>query len=234
MFGGGGGGGWWIYVWGDEQGRKQRVTWALLQRVLGYAQPYRRHITWLLATILVTTGLGLLTPLIFRDFIDNALPNRDAARLNVLALGLIAIPIVNSLVQIFQRKLNSAVGEGVIYDLRVSLFAHMQRMSIRFFTNTKTGELMSRLNNDVVGAQRAISSTIVSIITNIVTVIATLAVLLALEWRLTVLGVLVLPFFILAARKIGGRLREIARHQMEYNAQMGAMMNETLNISTTP
>ena len=226
-----GGGGWWIYVWGDEEGREKRVSWALVRRVLAYARPYRARIWLLLATILVTTGLGLLTPLIFRDLLDQALPAGDTARLNWLALGLVAIPLASGAVRVFQRKLNATIGEGVIYDLRVSLFEHMQRMSIRFFTNTKTGELMSRLNNDVVGAQRAISSTIVDIITNVITVIATLAVMLTLEWRLTVLGVLVLPFFILAARQLGGRLREIARVQMEYNAQMNAMMNETLNIS---
>jgi ATP-binding cassette subfamily B protein len=226
-----GGGGWWVHMRDSADGEKPQVTWALLKRVLGYARPYRWHIVGLLVTILITTGLGLLTPLIFRDLIDNALTNGDVNRLNWLALGLVAIPIVTGFIRVFQRKLNSAIGEGVIYDLRVSLFEHIQHMSIRFFTNTKTGELMSRLNNDVVGAQRAISSTIVDIITNIVTVIATLAVMLALEWRLTILGVLVLPFFIMIARRMVGRLRDIARQQMEYNAQMNAMMNETLNIS---
>jgi ATP-binding cassette subfamily B protein len=232
--GGGGmfhGGGWFIYRNMDDEALNKRVSWPLFKRVLGYARPYRWHIVALLVTILFTTALGLLTPLIFRDLIDNALPNGDVQRLNILALGLIAIPIVSGVIRVFQRKLNSSVGEGVIYDLRVSLFEHIQRMSIRFFTNTKTGELMSRLNNDVVGAQRAISSTIVDIITNLITVIATLAVMLAMEWRLTILGVLVLPFFILIARRLGGRLRDIARQQMEYNAQMNAMMNETLNIS---
>jgi ATP-binding cassette subfamily B protein len=226
-----GGGGWWMYMRSDDEAQNKRVSWPLLKRVLGYARPYWTHIGLLLVTILITTGLGLLTPLIFRDLIDNALTHGDAQRLNVLALGLVAIPIIGGLIRVFQRKLNSAIGEGVIYDLRVALFEHIQRMSIRFFTNTKTGELMSRLNNDVVGAQRAISSTIVDIITNIFTVIATLAVMLAMEWRLTVLGVLVLPFFIFIARRLGGKLRDIARQQMEANAQMNAMMNETLNIS---
>jgi ATP-binding cassette, subfamily B, bacterial len=226
----GGGGGWWTLMRSDDS-KPQKVSWELLKRVLGYSRPYRLHIVLLLVTILVTTGLGLLTPLIFRDLIDNALVNGDANRLNILALGMVAIPIISGLIRVYQRKLNSDIGEGVIYDLRVALFRHMQRMSIRFFTNTKTGELMSRMNNDVVGAQRAISGTIVDIITNVVTVIATLAIMLALEWRLTILGVLVLPFFILIARRLIGRLRDIARMQMEYNAQMNAMMNETLNIS---
>ena len=141
------------------------------------------------------------------------------------------IPIISGGIRIWQRKLNVAIGEGVIYDLRVSLYQHLQQMSLRFFTNTKTGELMSRLNNDVVGAQNAISNTIVSIVTNVITVVATLAVMLGMKWQLTILGVMVLPLFVLVARRLGTRLQRIAREQMGYNAQMNAMMNETLNIS---
>jgi len=126
--------------------------------------------------------------------------------------------------------LNATVGEGVIYDLRVALYARLQRMSLHFFTNTRLGELMSRLNNDVVGAQTAISNTIVSIITNIIQVVALLVVMLTLEWRLTLISILILPLFILAARRMGTRLRDISRQQMEANAQMNATMNETLNI----
>src|SRR5205814_9622017 len=136
----------------------------LLRRVFSYARPYRWGIIGLLLLILMSTGLGLLTPLIFRDLIDHALPTGDVGRLNLLAVGLVLIPIFSGAIAIVSRKLNAAIGEGVIYDLRVNLYAHLQRMSLRFFTNTKTGELMSRLNNDVVGAQRAISNTIVDII----------------------------------------------------------------------
>jgi ATP-binding cassette, subfamily B, bacterial len=227
----GGGGGWSVYMHRSDDDQKPHLTWALLKRVLSYARPYTAGIALLLLFILVTTGLGLLTPLIFRDLIDHALPDGNANRLNILALGLILIPILGGLIRVVQRKINSNIGEGVIYDLRVALYTHLQRMSLRFFTNTKTGELMSRLNNDVVGAQTAISSTIVEITTNIVTVIATLAVMLTLEWRLTILGVAVLPLFILAAGRLGTKLRDIAREQMDHNARMNAMMNETLNIS---
>jgi ATP-binding cassette subfamily B protein len=214
-----------------DESKPANVSWALLRRVLAYARPYRWQIVGMLLAILVSTGLGLLTPLIFRDLIDNTLPNHNVGRLNLLALGLVLIPLANGVIGIAQRKLNASIGEGVIYDLRVSLFAHLQRMSLRFFTNTKTGELMSRLNNDVVGAQQAISNTIVSIITNIIQTVAMLAVMLSLEWRLTVLGMAVLPLFYFAVRRLGSRLREIAREAMEHNAQMNAMMNETLNIS---
>src|SRR5262249_49793671 len=161
----------------------------------------------ILLSILVTTGLGLLTPLIFRDLIDNALPNHDVNRLNVLALGLVLIPVFTSIIGMFSRRWDATVGEGVIYDLRVSLYAHMQHMSLRFFTNTKVGELMSRLNNDVVNAQSAIVDTFTSTIVYVVEVFATLAVMLAMEWRLTILSVAVLPMFIVLARRQGQRLR---------------------------
>ena len=224
------GGGWWRYLHSSDSAKPQ-VTRQLLLRVLAYAKPYRRPIAGMLLTILLTTLLGLLNPLIFREIIDGALAQRDMEKLHILALGLVLIPILNGGVRIVQRKLNVSIGEGVIYDLRVALYRHLQGMSLRFFTNTKTGELMSRLNSDVVGAQNAISNTIVSIVTNVITVIATLAVMLTMEWRLTILGVLVLPLFVIIARRLGMRLKHIAREQMQHNAQMNAMMNETLNIS---
>ncbi len=228
----GGGGGWWTYVSPRNEHSKRGIDRALLMRVLGYARPYRWHIVWMLGFILASTFLGLLTPLIFREMIDNALqPPGNAQLLNFLALGLVTIPIISGFISVLQRRINATVGEGVIYDLRVALFGHLQRMSLRFFTNTKTGELMSRLNGDVIGAQNAVSNVVVTIITNILSVIAILGVMLTLEWRLTILGVLVLPFFIIIARRTGSKLRDIFREQMENDARMNAMMNETLNIS---
>lgn len=227
---------WWRIVHNDIDKNKPNISRSLILRVLSYARPYWNRIGIMLIMILITTGLGLLTPLIFRDLIDNVLTQNgelygDINRLNILALGLVLIPVVSGLIRVVQRRINASVGEGVIYDLRVSLYEHLQKMSLRFFTNTKTGELMSRMNSDVVGAQNAISNTIVDILTNIVTVILTLAIMLTLEWRLTILGVAVFPFFMWIALKLGKRLRDIAREQMTHNAQMNAMMNETLNIS---
>jgi len=221
--------GWWgRYLHGTEQ--KPKVTWGLLKRVLSYSAPYRWHIAGMLVLILLTTGLQLLTPLILRDLIDRTIPAGNQTRLAALALCLLLIPATSGTITVLQRRLNSFVGEGVIYDLRVALFAHLQRMSLRFFTNTKVGELMSRLNNDVIGAQSAISNTIVSIVTELIQAAALLAVMLSLQWRLTLIGVVVLPPIVLAARRLGHRLRDIARQQMDANAQMNAMLNETLNI----
>jgi len=212
---------------GDE---KPKVTRELLLRVLNYAKPYWWHIGGMLVTILLTTGFSLVTPLIFRQMIDHTLPNKNFNQLILLAGALLAVPLIEGGINVVQRRLNSTVGEGVIYDLRVALFGKLQRMSLRFFTNTKVGELMSRLNNDVVGAQNAISNTIVSIITNIIEAIAILAVMLSLEWKLTLVSVLILPLFIFFAQRLGNVLRDIAREAMDHNAKMNAHMNETLNI----
>lgn len=225
------GGGWWAFLSYDEQQDRPALTWALLRRVWHFALPYRGKVTALLLTIVLISGLTLVSPLLFRDLIDNAIPARDTGRLNLLALGMIGIPILNGLIGVWQRRLSAQVGEGIIYDLRRALYEHMQRMSIRFFTQTRTGELMSRLNNDVVGAQRAVTSTLITIITNIVSLVATLVVMLALEWRLTLLGLMVLPLFMLPARRVGQILRRLRRRSMELNAEMNAVMNETLNVS---
>jgi ATP-binding cassette, subfamily B, bacterial len=220
--------GWWSYV--SSTGEKPKVTWPLMRRVLRYSKPYQWQIIGMLVMILINTGLTLLTPLILRDLIDKTIPSRNLNRLVLLALALLAIPAIGGLLNVVQRRLNAYVGEGVIYDLRVALFSRLQRMSLRFFTNTKVGELMSRLNNDVVGAQNAVSNTLVGIITNIVQGVSVLVVMLTLEWHLTLISIVILPLFILVGRQLGGRLREISREQLEANARMNAMMNETLNI----
>ena len=210
---------------------KARVTKGLIRRILEYARPYLKWIVVMIVVTLATTGLSLLTPLILRDLIDVTIPAADLTRLGWLIGALILVPISTSALNVVQRWLNAKVGEGVVYDLRVALFGHLQRMSLAFFTNTKVGELMSRLNNDVVGAQNAISNTFVSIFSSLVQATVLLSVMMVLEWRLTLVAVLVLPFFLVAGRKLGRRLQVIARDQMDLNARMNAVMHELLNIS---
>jgi ATP-binding cassette subfamily B protein len=221
-------GGWFMYMRsGDE---KPTLTRELLLRVLAYARPYWWHIAGMLVTILLGTGLSLVGPLIFRHMIDVVLPSKNVNQLILFAGALLLIPVIDGVIGVFQRRLNATVGEGVIYDLRSSLFSRLHRMSLRFFTNTKVGELMSRLNNDVVGAQNAISNVITDIVTDLIRTIAILAVMLTLEWRLTLLSLLILPFIIFFAQRLSVVLRETSRQGMELNAQMNAHMNETLNI----
>jgi ATP-binding cassette subfamily B protein len=221
----------WRFVWyGDQQDRPQ-LTRALLLRVARYARPYAVAIVGLLATILGVSLLALVPPLLMRELIDRALPDGDAALLNLLALGMVAVPLLSGLLGVLQRHLSASVGEGLIYDLRCSLYDHLQRMSLRFFTSTKSGELLSRLNNDVVGAQQAITGTLVTVLSNAVAVFSTLAVMLTLEWRLTLLGCLVLPLLFLPAQRVAGVLRRLRRESMDRNAQMNALVGETLHVS---
>ena len=229
MHGGGGRGGPWGIV--NSIDEKPQVTWGLMKRVMGYARPYIGLILGMLLLTLVTSGLSLLNPLILRDLIDRTLPNKDLQRLAWLVAALLAIPLVTGGLNVLLRQLNARVGEGVVYDLRSSLFAHLQRMSLSFYTHTKVGELISRFNNDVVGAQSAISNTFVNIITSLIQAVAVLAVMFTLEWRLTLISILILPFFLVAARKLGNRLRDVARLQLDLNAKMNAVLNELLNIS---
>jgi ATP-binding cassette subfamily B protein len=218
----------WFHTYED---RNLRISWTLLKRVAAYARPYRSEALLLVALIAVTATLNIVSPLLLRDLIDNALPNGNAARLNWLALGLFVLPILTGLGGFAQRYLSSAMGEGIIHDLRRALYAHMQRMSMRFYTHTKTGEMMSRLNNDVNGAQEVITGTLTTTVTNIISLVSILVVMLSLEWRLTLLGVAILPLFILPLRRIDRVLQEIAHRQMQSRAEMSTLMNETLNIS---
>jgi len=224
-------GNWWAFLQYDESKGKAKITRSLLRRVAQYARPYWVSAALMLGTIAITSALGLAPPLLYRDLIDNAIPNRDMTRLNWLAVGMIAIPIVSGLISVWQRFLSASVGEGIIFDLRQELYTHMQRQSLRFFTNTKTGELMSRLNNDVVGAQNAVTGTLVNIVTNVIGLISTLIIMISLEWRLTILAIVIFPLFLLPTRRVGVLLRDIARRAMEYNANMNTLMNETLNVN---
>ena len=216
--------------WANTDSEKFNLTWPLIKRVYRYARPYGSRLAGILLIILATSGLHLLNPLFMREMIDKTIPAGDMRRLILLASALLVMALLNNGLHVVQRWLSAAVGEGVICDLRIALYSHLQRMSLRFFVNTKVGELMSRLNNDVVGAQNAISNTIVSILSQLAQVVAVLVTMFVLEWRLTLISLVVAPLFLLVARKLSVRLRDIVRKQLEANASMNALMNETLNI----
>ncbi len=225
-------GNWWRYITFEESNKQKPVVdRALLQRVFRYARPYLGAITIVLVTITLTSLLGLLPPLIYRELIDVVLPSGDLRLLNLLAIGLFAVPLLSGVLGVLQRRYSARAGEGIIYDLRNQMFDHLGRMSMRFFTNTKSGEIVSRFNNDVVGAQSAITGTLPEILTNIVTLVSTLVVMISIEWRLAVLSVLVLPLFLLPARRVGLILRKIRRQALDYNADMSSQITETLTVN---
>ncbi|MEX2655034.1 MAG: ABC transporter ATP-binding protein [Acidimicrobiia bacterium] len=196
-----------------------------------YGRPYRSALIGVLSTVFLISGLTVIPPIITRELVDVALPEGDLGLLTLLGAGMVAVPLANSAIGLAQRYWSSRVGEGIIFDLRRELYEHLQSMSLRFFTATKTGELISRLNSDVVGAQQAITGTFVSILSNIVSVVFILIVMVQADLMLTLLAVAALPLFILPARRIARVLRSITEQQMEHNAGMSAILQETFNVS---
>jgi ATP-binding cassette subfamily B protein len=225
------GAGWWSYLRYDEEQDRPSVDRALLSRVFRYARPYRGLMATVLVTIVAITAFSLLPPLLMRDLIDKAIPDKDIGRVTMLGLAMVAVPLVDGVIGVVQRWASAKAGEGIIFDLRTALFGHLQRMSLAFFTATRPGELMSRLNSDVVGAQQAITGTFVSVMANTLSVIGTMIIMLGLEWRLTLVAVAILPLFIVPSRRVGRVLRTVTRDQMNANARMNSTLNETLNVS---
>jgi ATP-binding cassette, subfamily B, bacterial len=202
-----------------------------MKRVWQFATPYKWPIIGLLVSIFVAALLALVPPLLFRLIVDKAIPQADKNRIVTLTIILVVAALADAVLQIVQRWYSARIGEGLIYDLRVALFDKVQHMPIAFFTRTQTGALISRLNNDVVGAQQAVTGTLGSVVSNVLVLVTTLIAMLALEWRLTLLALVVLPAFIIPARKVGVRLQDISREQMGLNAQMNTQMTERFNVA---
>ena len=200
-------------------------------RVLSYARPYRWAISAFIFVIVIQALLGLIPALLFRQIIDSAIPEGNRGLLHVLAGIVIAAAVFSSAMSFFERLYSSRIGEGLIYDLRVKLFDHVSAMPIGFFTRTQTGAVMSRLNNDVIGAQRAVTTTLGSVVSNVIVLITTLIAMFYLEWRLTLIGILVLPIFIIPAKRVGRRLSAITRRGFDLNAAMNTQMTERFNVS---
>lgn len=202
-----------------------------LRRVGEFARPYRRTIAIFLIAIVASALVALVPPFVFRTIIDTAIPAGNRNQVWWLALLAVTAALGEAALAIVQRWGSAQVGEGLIYDLRVALFNKVQRMPIAFFTRTQTGSLISRLNNDVIGAQSAVTSTLGTAVSNTVILVTTVAAMLTLEWRLTVLSLVVLPAFIIPARRVGKRLQTIAAKQMDLNAQMNTQMQERFNVA---
>ena len=202
-----------------------------MRRVWRFARPYRSTITIFLGAIVASALVALVPPFVFRAIIDDAIPAGDRAMVWWLALVAVGAALAEAGLAIVQRWGSARVGEGLIYDLRVSLFDKVQRMPVAFFTRTQTGALISRLNNDVIGAQSAVTSTLGTALSNSVILVTTVVAMVALEWRLTVLALVVLPAFVVPARRVGKRLQSIAARQMDLNAQMNTQMQERFNVA---
>jgi ATP-binding cassette subfamily B protein len=216
---------------GDELPPGTKLAAGTVRRVWGFARAYRLHIVAFLAIIGISALLGAATPLLVRALIDTAIPRRDLGLVNLIALGAVSLALLGAALNVVQRWFSARIGEGLIYDLRTALFDHVQRQPLAFFTHTQTGALVSRMNNDVVGAQRALTGTLGSVTSDVIGLVSTLVVMLALEWRLTMLSLALLPMFILPAKRVGRRLQAITRESMRLNAAMNTTMNERFNVA---
>jgi len=201
------------------------------KRVWRFARPYRSTIVVFLLAILAAALLALVPPLVVREILDVAIPQADRGLVAWLATFAVIAALGDAALQVVQRWCSARVGEGLISDLRRALFDKVQRMPVAFFTRTPTGAITSRLNNDVVGAQTAVTSTLGSVVSNVVVLVTSLLAMLALEWRLTLLALAVLPIFVIPARRVGRRLQDISREQMRHNAAMNTQMTERFNVS---
>ncbi len=230
MWSGSASGLYWM-AYGDRNGPRPKVRLAELRRVVAYLRPYLGRTVGVLLCIAVMAALNLVPPLMIREIVDRAVPQRDATLLSWLILGLIGAPVAAGLVGVLQQYLNNLIGQAIMSDLRLQLFSHLQRQSLRFYTVTQTGQIMSRVNNDVSGVQNVITGTLASIAQNLVTVVFTVGTILWLDWRLAVLAVFVVPAIVLPMRRVGRFRHQVSRQTQEKQAQITAYLQERLSIS---
>ena len=205
---------------------------AVVRRVWRFARAYRLLLGFLLGSILVASLVQILPPLVFREIIDkHAIPRRDLAGINKLALLALLLAVADAAMGVVQRWLSARIGEGLIFDLRSSLYDHVQRMPLAFFTRTQTGALISRMNNDVLGAQQAFTGTLGTVVQNVFEVVVTLAVMISLEWRLTLMALVIVPTFIIPAKRVGRGMQKLTRESFQLDASMNNNMTERFNVS---
>ena len=202
-----------------------------LRRMAGFFRPYRGRVAVVLATIVITSVLGLVNPLLLKLLLDVAIPQQDLALLNLYVGLMIVVPVISGLIGVGQTYLNNVVGQRVMQDLRNALYAHLQRMPLRFFTETRTGEIQSRLSNDVGGVQSVVTDTLSSVVSNFVVVITTLIAMFLLDWRLTLLSLAITPFFLVLTYRVGKVRRGISAETQKSLADVSAITEETLSVS---
>jgi len=201
------------------------------RRVMAYFGPYRKQVALVLVAILIIAVVGLANPILLKLIIDSAIPQRDLNRLTWYVGIMVVVPIVTGLVGVGQTYLNNLVGQRVMRDLRNNLYAHLQAMSLRFFSDTRTGEIQSRLTNDVGGVQSVITDTATSVVSNLTTTISTIAAMFIISWQLTLLSLALLPLFLYVTYRVGNIRREISRSTQSSLADMSALTEETLSVS---
>jgi len=215
----------------DSNVKQSKISRGLVRRILGYARPYRALVILFLITMVLASLLSVAQPLLFRRIVDDGISVGDATVVTVTALIIALLAILDAGLGLVGRYFSSRIGEGLIYDLRSQVYAHVQEQSVAFFTRAQTGALISRLKSDVIGAQQAFTSTLGGVIGNMISLIIVLTTMFILSWQVTLVSLLLVPLFLFPARWMGRRLQSMTRDQMSLNADMSAQMSERFNVS---
>jgi ATP-binding cassette subfamily B protein len=220
----------WRHMRTDRSIADQKVGRDTITRILRFARPHRSPIALFLVLTVVDAALVVVTPLLVKNIVDDGILKQNTQLVILLALAAAGVAILDAGLALGMGWLSSRIGEGLIFDLRTTVFAHVQRMSLAFFTRTQTGALVSRLNNDVIGAQRAFTSTLSSTVSNMISVVVVGIAMIALSWQVTLLCLATFPLLLLASRWVGNRLAGLTRDQMQGNADLGNSMTERFNV----
>ena len=215
----------------DDSVKNHTLAPGIARRILAFAQPYRRELTLFLLVTVFSAVIAVATPLLAGAVVNQISSKGSARTVVVLAAVIAVLAIVDTGNSLISRYFSSRIGEGLIYDMRSKVFDHVQRMSLSFFTRTQTGALVSRLNNDVIGAQQAFTSTLSGVVSNVIGLVLTAGVMFSLSWQVTVLSLILLPIFVLPARAFGRKLQSLTRESYGLNASMTTTMTERFNVS---
>jgi ATP-binding cassette, subfamily B, bacterial len=230
----GGGGGGYGMMGSFRQDRailQHRVKKGTTRRMLRFAIPYRKILSLFLPLVVIDAALGAINPLILRAIIDRGIGGHNERLVIDLALLATGIALLDAVVSLLERRASAIVGEGLIFDMRSQVFRHVQRMPLAFFTRTQTGALVSRLNNDVIGAQSAFTDLLSNMVGNVITVLIVVGAMFWLSWQITLVALLLLPLFIIPARLVGRKLGAMTKENYDLNAQMNMVMNERFNVA---
>nr|WP_018656525.1 ABC transporter ATP-binding protein [Actinomadura flavalba] len=215
----------------DSSVTQEKLKPGTVRRIAGYARPYTRELVIFLALNALAAVIVVANPLLLKSIIDRGIVPGNTGLVAALAFGVAGLALVEAVLGLAQRWYSARVGEGLIYDLRTQVFGHVQRQPVAFFMRAQTGSLVSRLNTDVIGAQRAITTTLSSIVSNVLSLIFVLVTMLILSWQVTLIALLLLPVFVLPAKWVGKRLQQVSREQMKLDAEMSSLMTERFNVA---
>jgi ATP-binding cassette subfamily B protein len=215
----------------DPSVKETKLKPGTVKRILSYGKAYHRYLIFFLATVVVDAFLIVSTPLLLRKLIDDGVLPKDTGLVTQLALAVGALAVLDAIMNVIGRWFSARIGEGLIYDLRSEVFAHVQKQSIAFFTRTQTGALISRINSDVMGAQQAFTATLSGIVSNVISLTLVTIAMLFLSWQITLFSLALLPLFLLPTKWVGRKIQSLTRESFEVNAQMSSTMTERFNVS---